>query len=182
MRKNIIQFHVILAAFFLPIAIMFLVTGALYTVAIRGAYVETSREVTLTQPLEPELSAFVALVEKELGPLSPPTGSASLKGSGASASLDWTGANRDVSLQPTSNPLTYKLTVKDTTIHRRLVQLHKAKGSTFSKAVSIVWSVGLLAMFVSGFVLAWSVPNYRKTAIIATVTGLVTFLLYVFVG
>ncbi|MGF1572071.1 MAG: hypothetical protein ACFCU1_03290 [Sumerlaeia bacterium] len=182
MRKKLIAFHVLLASFFAPIALMFLLTGALYTVQLKGTYKISTREVVVEQPVADELSAFVALVEKELGSTPAPSGSVSLKGSGSSAELNWGGANREVLLTATSNPLVYEMTVRDTTIHRRMVNLHKAKGSTFSKGISILWSVGLFGMFASGFAMAWSVEKYRKLAAIATVSGLLTFLIYVYIA
>jgi hypothetical protein len=38
MQKSLISIHLWLAAFFLPIAVMFATTGALYTVSIKGSY------------------------------------------------------------------------------------------------------------------------------------------------
>lgn len=181
-RKNIIAVHIVLASFFFPIALMFLLTGALYTIQIKGNYKEEKRQIQLSQPVEPTLSALVALVEKELGSASKPSGSASIKGAEKNLSLDWGGANREVQLNATNDPLVYDFTVRDTTLHRRMVNLHKAKGSTFSKAVSIAWSVGLFALFASGFAMAWSVSKYRKTTLISTVSGLVTFILYLWIA
>jgi hypothetical protein len=62
MQKSLISIHLWLAAFFLPIAVMFATTGALYTVSIKGSYEETSRPITLAEPLTPELSALTGIL------------------------------------------------------------------------------------------------------------------------
>lgn len=51
MQRTLTTIHLLLAAFFLPIALMFATTGALYTVSIKGNYVETSRTLELSAPL-----------------------------------------------------------------------------------------------------------------------------------
>jgi len=43
MQKTLIVVHLWLAAFFLPIAVMFASTGALYTISIKGSYEQTAR-------------------------------------------------------------------------------------------------------------------------------------------
>lgn len=180
MRKQLTAVHVVLASFFLPIGVMFLVTGALYTVAIRGSFTESVREVVLTEPLPAELSGLVAVAERELAAAgkSAPTGSASVRGGG----LEWTGANREVSLKAGAEPLRAQLTIRDSTPYRRLVQLHKAKGSNVAKAISIAWAVGLLGMFVTGVMMAWGAPAWRKLALVSGAAGLATFALYVVIG
>jgi hypothetical protein len=163
---------------------MFAVTGGLYTVGVKGGYNERTVDVTLGEPLGSELGGLVAAAEKALGAegLSAPTGAASVRKGGAGAELDWTGANRDISLKPTADPLKAQLTIKDTTPHRRLVQLHKAKGSAVSKAISVVWVFGLLLLFATGMGIAFGAPTYRRTAVIASIVGVVSFVAYVFIG
>jgi hypothetical protein len=184
MRNKLLTVHLWLAAFFLPIAIMFATTGGLYTISIKGSYVETSRTLQLEQPLAPELSALTRVVEQALDAEGTPhpSGAASVKKAGTSFELEWTGADRDVVLKPAADPLQATLVVKDTTPWRHLVQLHKAKGSDLAKAISVVWAIGLVVILVSGLLMAWNVPVYRRKAITAGALGLVTFGLFVLAG
>ena len=56
----------LLAAFILPIALMFFITGALYTWGIKGNYHKTTYEINLSNPLQDSLSVLVTLATKEL--------------------------------------------------------------------------------------------------------------------
>ena len=179
MRRRLIQFHTALAAFFLPVGIMFLVTGALYTVGIKGGYHTETRTIQLTEPLPAELSKLVAIVEQQPG-VDPPSGAAQVKQSGGSYSLDWTGSTQDLSLTPTADPLVAELTIKDTTLYRRFVQLHKAKGGPLFKGLAVAWAVGLLLLFASGVALALAIKSYRPLTLISMGLGLLTFVVFAF--
>jgi hypothetical protein len=184
MQKSLIAVHLWLAAFFLPIAVMFASTGALYTLSIKGSYEETTRSLELAQPLSPELSTLTAVVERALDEagVEYPSGAASIKKAGTSFELEWTGASRDVVLKPSADPLSATLVIKETTPWRHLVQLHKAKGSEVAKGISVLWGIGLVVILLSGLLMAWNVPIYRRKALAAGGLGLVTFVVYVLAG
>ncbi|NBX57046.1 MAG: hypothetical protein EBT64_01050 [Gammaproteobacteria bacterium] len=184
MQKTLISIHLWLAAFFFPIAVMFASTGALYTISIKGSYEETTRSVQLTQPLSPELSVLTGVVERALDEagVEHPSGAASIKKAGGSFELEWTGVRRDVVLKPSTDPLSATLVIKETTPWRHLVQLHKAKGSDIAKGISVLWGIGLVLILLSGLLMAWNVPTYRRKALTAGGLGLVTFVAYLLVG
>jgi hypothetical protein len=184
-RAKVINLHVMLAAFFLPVGLMFVITGTLYTLSVKGSYKTQSFEIPLQEPLTADLAPLVVLAERTLRDqvgVPSPSGGASVRRAGTSFELDWTGVQRDVILKPTNDPLIAQLDVKTTTSYRRLVQLHKAKGSTLGKAISVLWGVGLTTLFASGLFLAWASPKHRRLAIISGVAGLVVFALNFFLG
>jgi len=184
MRRTLTTLHLALAAFFFPVAVMFALTGGLYTVAIKGGYADTTRPVALTAPLQADLAALVALAAGELkaAGVAAPSGGASVKKAGTSFEMEWTGVERDVVLRPTADPLRAELVIKDTGPWRHLVQLHKAKGSTLAKAVSVAWAASLVVILGSGMVMAWTAPPFRRLAVRASAAGLATFLGYVLLG
>jgi hypothetical protein len=184
MRRNLTVLHLALAAFFFPVALMFAFTGGLYTLAIKGGYQDAARPVALARPLTPELAGLVTLAEQELKAAGEalPSGGAAVKKAGTSFELEWTGVDRDVVLRPTADPLKAELIVKDTGPWRHLVQLHKAKGSTLAKAISVAWAVGLVTILLSGLIMAWMAPAFRRLAIRATGAGLATFAAYLWFG
>lgn len=183
-RSKLILVHTVLATFFLPVGIMFLITGALYTVDIKGSYRENVIELPLDEPLRPEIPLLSGMAERELAArdIGVPTGGARIRRFGTSYAFEWAGANRDVLIEPTDDPLLAHLVVKDTTSYRRFVQLHKAKGGWGFKTFAVIWSAGLLALFVTGFMLAWSQPDLRRPALATTVAGVVVFGVLVAVG
>jgi hypothetical protein len=184
MRRKLTTLHLALAAFFFPVALMFAFTGGLYTIDIKSGYEESRRPLALDEPLKPELALLVALVGRELeaAGVAPPSGGAAVKKAGTSFELEWTGVARDVVLRPTADPLQAELIIKETRPWRHFVQLHKAKGSDFAKAISVAWAIGLVTILGSGMAMAWTAPPFRRLAIRASVAGLASFVAYLLLG
>ena len=176
-RKQLIVLHTVLAAFFLPMGIMYAITGGLYGLGLKGDYDTVETQLQLESPLDGELSTLVKLAEDELNKqgIGHPTGGASIKKGGTSYYFEWTGAVRDVQLHPTQDPLVATLKVKDTNTHRYFVQLHKAKAGTAFKWFAAVWMVGLILLFLTGGVMAFVAKPYRKLAIVSAAAGGVVF-------
>lgn len=176
-RATLTKIHLLLAAFMLPVAFMFLLTGGLYTWEIKGSYVPETYTLELNEPLVPDAAVLMSVAARELDRLrlDHPSGKAGIKKVGTSFQLEWTGSARDVVLEPTADPLVARFIVKDTTWYRHFVQLHKAKGGQLFKVYAAVWAVALFGMLLSGFLLAWQVPRYRQLAVVCAGTGLLTF-------
>jgi len=176
-RSALMQIHTLLAAFILPVAIMFFVTGALYTWGVKGEYDTSTHELHLKEPIQAELTELVALAKNELKKLDvePPSGQAKIKKIGSSFKLEWTGANTDIILEPTLQPLVAELQIKNTSLHRQFVQLHKAKGGTPFKVYAAAFATALLLLLVSGFIMAWQLPKLRKLTFISASLGIAVF-------
>jgi hypothetical protein len=165
-------------------ALLFAITGGLYTLGIKGAYDEVKHEVPLSAPLESSLSALLAVASEAMAKhgVPEPSGQAGLRKAGQSFELEWTGVDRDVVLRPTADAQRAELVVKTTTLGRRFVQLHEAKGSGVARAFSVAWSVGLLVLLGSGMAMAFGVKHYRRRAVIASSLGVVAFIAYAVLG
>ncbi len=176
-RPTLMKAHALLAAFILPAAIMFLVTGALYTWGIKGEYETTIHQLYLKEPIQAELTELVTLTENELKRLDiePPSGQAKIKKIGSSFKLEWTGANTDIILEPTVQPLVAILQIKNTSFHRLFVQLHKAKGGVPFKVYTAAFSTALLLLLISGFIMAWQLPKLRKLTLVSASLGIAVF-------
>jgi hypothetical protein len=111
--------------------------------------------------------------------IAPPTGGAKIKRIGRSFQLEWTGSERDVILKATGNPKKARLLVKETTWYRHLVQLHKAKGGQLFKVYAAILAISLFTILLSGFLMAWQIPKFRKLVVACSVAGVVMFLLMV---
>jgi hypothetical protein len=180
-RATLTRLHMLLAAFIFPAILMFLVTGGFYTWGIKGSYQDSVHDVSLDEPLSADAAKLQALVEAELRRLAiaPPSGAAKVKKGGTSYTLEWTGASRDVVLEPTADPAVARLTVKDTTWYRKLVQLHKAKGGQVFKVYAALLATSLLLILCTGYIIALQSPRLRKSALAASMVGVVTFVLVV---
>jgi uncharacterized iron-regulated membrane protein len=180
-RSTLVKIHLLLATFMLPIAMMFLLTGALYTWGIKGHYDTNTHEIALDAPLVSDLGSLMAVAQTELTRLGieQPTGSPGIKTAGTSFRLEWTGSNRDVLLAPTEDPLVARLSIRDTQLHRVFVQLHKAKGGSGFKIYAALFALALFLILGSGFLMAWQAPRYRKPAIVSLALGTVVFVVMV---
>lgn len=176
-RITLTKMHMMLAAFMFPVALMFLVTGALYTWGISGSHESVDYPVSLETPLTKDKAALTQLVQAELVQrgIGEPTGKPRIRSMGETYQFEWTGSKRDVLLEPTADPLKAKLTVKDATWYRNLVQLHKAKGGSIFKAYAAAFAVALFLMLATGFMMAWSIPTFRRMANVSAVAGVVVF-------
>ena len=114
--------------------------------------------------------------------LDDPAGGAKIKKAGASFAFEWTGSRRDVLLEPTADPLSATLTVKETTWYRNLVQLHKAKGGEIFKIYAAFLAIGLFVILLTGFLMAVQMPRYRKMTTISSLLGVAVFGLAVMVS
>lgn len=180
-RLVLIRIHMLLAAFMFPAAFMFLLTGGLYTWEVKGSYNSEAETVILSEPLVDDASVLLELTQQELDKrsLAYPTGKGKVKAGGTSWKFEWTGAERDVVLEPTDDPLLARLTVKETTWYRNLVQLHKAKGGQLFKVYAAVLAISLFLILLSGFIMAWQVPRFRAQTAVVSVAGVAVFLLMV---
>ena len=177
-RIQLMKVHALLAAFTLPVAVMFMVTGALYTWGIKGSYTNEVYEVPLTEMLTPELTTLTSLVVKELDQrdISLPEGKAKVKKIGSAFMLEWTGSTKDISLEPTDRDLVAKLTVKETSWYRNLVQLHKAKGGVVFKVYAAFFAFVLGLLLISGFMMAWQTPKLKRITLGAFAAGIMSFI------
>lgn len=172
-RNTLMRVHMLLAAFVLPVAIMFLVTGGLYTWGQKGSYVTETVELPLAQPIAGDEALLTGLVTQLLSDrgLQPPSGGAKIKKADTSFLFEWTGADIDIELEPTADPFVAKLKIKDTTWYRHLVQLHKAKGGILFKYLAAFFAVSLLVILISGTLMAMQLPKYRGQALLAMAGG-----------
>jgi len=177
-RAILMKVHMLLAAFMLPVAIMYPLTGALYTWGVKGGYETNNYQLILKQPLSKDKEKLQAVVIKQLTQkdIALPSGKAKIKTAGNSFLLEWTGANRDVILEPGADQLVAHLKVKDTSIYRRLVQLHKAKGGIGFKVYAAVFATALLALLITGFLMAIQMPKFRKPVLLSMSAGVLVFI------
>lgn len=179
-RGTLTRFHLLLAAFIFPAVLMYIVTGSLYTWGIKGSYLpDETRSIQLDRPLTDDTALAQQLMASELATLSisPPTGEVGLEQHDEHGiEFEWEGSQRVVLLTSAADSLQARLTVRDTTWYRNLVQLHKAKGGTAFKVYAVILAICLFASLASGFFMAWQVPRLRRLAGIVAGLGLAMFM------
>ncbi len=179
-RQLIILAHVVLAGFFLPMALVYSVTGGLYTFGITGSYDTQTAEVPMTVSESPTLDEVTLLAEEHLKSqqiVDRPTGKLSLKKMGTSWQMEWTGSNFDFTIEPTRAAGVFKASIKKTTWHRFFVQLHKAKGGFPFKVLAGGLALCFILLFASGVAMAFTSPKLKKNLYLSFALGLVTFII-----
>ena len=184
-RVFLTKLHLIAAAFMFPAVLMFLVTGGLYTWGNKGEWRESTAQVEISQPIaaldEAGLKAVAASALQERG-LALPSGTTTMSGEGAEQSLSWVGARTEVAVKASDNPAVAEVAIKEATVHRWLVQLHKAKGSTVFKVYASALAIVLLMLVVSGVVMGLQVKPLRRLTVVSSLAGAVAFTGFVLLG
>lgn len=177
-RLFLTKLHLWLAALLFPAMLLFLITGALYTWGITGKTDNSERSVAIAAPLSAENEAAlrqIAISELTKAGLSEPSGKARVRKARDSFTYEWTGSQRDITIEPTDNPLMAKVTIKEASLHRTMVQLHKAKGGDLFKIYATVLALALFLLVATGLLIGLKSPPFRRATIIGSATGLVAF-------
>ncbi len=183
-RKVLVKIHILVAGFIFPVLFMFLLTGALYTWGVKGGYDSKNYDVVLETPLRADQQILLDVINKELATLdiAKPSGQSKIKKMADNYLLEWTGSNRNIILQPTDDPLIASMKIENTRWYRVFVQLHKAKGGYPFKVYAAVFATGLLLLLISGFIMAWQMPKYRKPVFLSASLGILSFVLMVVIS
>ena len=176
-RILLTKVHLLLAAFTFPAIIMFLLTGALYTWGITGKSDESEHRIALSAPLERDERVVKALVASELDRLgfAEPSGRSRIRGEGDDWTFDWAGSRSEVTLKPSDDAKSAELTVKQSTVYRVFVQLHKAKGATLFRIYATFLAITLFLLVATGLALCFAIPAFRRMTIWASSAGALAF-------
>ncbi|MBX3021349.1 MAG: hypothetical protein KF799_06685 [Bdellovibrionales bacterium] len=178
MFRTLTFFHVVFAGFFLPAAVVFSITGGLYTWGVKGSYESKSISKTLELPADPGLDQLTTLARSLINEdfqQQVPSGSAGLRKVGTSWAFDWSGSRADFSLEPTKEAGVYKASYKQTDPHRFFVQLHKAKGGWPFKVLAAGLALGFLILFATGVALAFINPRLTRVMVYSLAFGVAIF-------
>ena len=180
-RLVLMKTHALLAAFIFPVATMFALTGSFYTWGLKGSYTNNLFEIALNKPLIADAAALTKLASSELKNLdiTAPEGKPKLKKYGSHYLLEWTGSSKDLILEPTENVFVAKLTIKNTSWYRKLVQLHKAKGGGLFKIYAVIFAVALGLLLFSGLIMAWQMPKLRTATVVSFLIGFFSFIAFI---
>ena len=177
-RLLLTKIHLWLAALLFPAILMFLVTGGLYTWGITGGTHDSASEVALAAPLDPEdegAMKALAVAALDQAELEAPSGKSRVRKTGQSFAFEWTGSRHDVTVEPTTDPLVAKVTIKEASLHRMFVQLHKAKAGTPFKVYASILAVALFLLVATGLMIGLKTPMLRRATLVGSAAGLAIF-------
>jgi hypothetical protein len=172
-RLLIIKVHAILACFFMPMALIYFLSGALYSLDIKGGVDKKVYTLVLDRPFAPNLEQLSATVTAamELRDLSLPSGNPTIARKKQSYEFRWGDLQRLVVVQPTADPLQVELTYRQRSPLTQLMRIHRAEAGSLTRIFSVSMAISLILILASGVFLALGMPKLRRTALLALGAG-----------
>jgi len=171
----------VLAAFFLPILLLYLTGGLLYTWDIKGHINKQEMMLQLDAPFTPNLALLVAKVESELKAknMSLPNGEPSLKKKkNGRYELRWGDIKHLVTLKAKQGDLQAALVTRERDVLSQMMRIHRAESGLLFKVLATAFVLGLLLVLLSGVYMAVTVPKYKQTALFSLAVGAGTVFMF----
>jgi len=184
-RNSLVKIHLVLAATALPVILMYVVTGMLYTAEYKPSSHDVKYDVQLEAPLQRDLNLLQQVVHDELvkREIEDPDGKTKLK---YDKDIDakkfvWSGDNHTVSMwSHADNRSIVTIEVSTPSWYKRLMWLHKAKGGDAFDIFSIVAAVILIFVLISGVIVGLQVKLFRSLTLYSMGAGSLLFLSMMF--
>jgi len=183
-RIFLIKLHTFVACMLFPVILMFLISGALYTLGVHGTVKKQRFELVLPEGFKPSLAATQSLALKQLRAreIDIPNKKPWFKDDKKGMRMFWGGANISALLKIAKDKKTATLNITKPSWYQRFVRLHKAKGASWFKIYAVAMASGLIILLCSGFIMAWQIPKFRKLATISSLSGIILFMLLVLIS
>ena len=175
-RMQLIRIHMILAAFLLPVALLYFVSGLLYSLDVKGSVDKKEVTIHLPQPFVADLDETTKLVEQTLMQNQLPALSISepsLKKKKGVYTWYWSELKYAVHLEAKAGASKAKLTFRERSMLAQVMRIHRAEAGTLFMWVSILLVVGLVMIFATGMLMAHGVAKFWHDAWRASTLGLV---------
>lgn len=178
-RYHLMLTHMLLGSFFLPLAIIYVLSGALYTVDVKGHVDKQTFTLALNEPFTPDIEQLTRVTAQALGErqLPVPSGEPVLRGKNGSYQLRWGDLAHLVTVVPGDDRRSVKVTARKRSPLTQIMRIHRAEAGVMFKVLAVMLAAGLLVLFVTGGWMAYAIPKMRRPFILGTATGLVSVLL-----
>ncbi|WP_285164495.1 PepSY domain-containing protein [Shewanella goraebulensis] len=163
------KLHGYIACFFLPITLIYIITGMLYFFDIKG---EVSKDIEYFVPTtegwpdnEQSAKKFVVNFLKGKSHLPLPE---DYYWEGVH---DWYGHRQEVILAKTDDPNTLEIHIKEHDFLMQLLIIHKGFAGSFFKVFSILFGISLAFSIISGVVITLQLPQLKVPSLISIAAG-----------
>lgn len=177
-RLNWMSWHALLACFFLPMMLLYTVTGSLHLLDIKGEnYFEDRVAIHLEQDFpELEADAYALLTDhydpEKYGPIK---GQYYRFGGGHS----WYHFDQEIIIAWKRSG-DAELQVFHHGLWKKLLLIHKGHAHIVFWVLGLALGLSLIFSLLSGVVLAFSTPRYKKTALASVIAGVVVMVVAYF--
>ncbi len=184
-RNVFIKIHLILAATALPVILMYVITGALYTAEYKPSSHDVEYIVQLESPLTRDISLLKQVVHDELVKqgIDDPDGKAKLKTDKkrGGKKFVWKGDNHYATMWSHADDRSVvTIEVSTPSWYKRLMWLHKAKGGDAFDIFSIVAAIILIFVLITGVIVGLQVKLFRALTLYSMGVGSLLFLSMMF--
>ena len=170
-RRLLVLIHGYIAVFFLPLALLYAVTGGLYILGETGGDDRTTVSVAVTTPPQSAVEA-IRLMRPELeqhGWRVPGDDEYYRELQGGYYWAKFTGSLR---FTPTQSGSQWEIVHQRNHWYKQLVEIHKDHAGIYFSVLGFGFATGLFILIGSGAYMMFQSPAYRKAASILFVSGI----------
>jgi len=177
-RMLVIKIHALLACFFIPLATLYFISGALYSLDIKGRIDKQTFSLPLGQPFTPNLALLSEVAARALVDhgLEAPGGEPLIARKKGSYQYRWGDLHRLVVIEPTADPLQVEFVYRERNPLAQVMRVHRAEAGWPIVTLSVTMATALLTILASGVYLAVGMPKLRRPALLALGAGVLALL------
>ena len=177
-RITLIKFHLVLASFILPIFLLYLGSGLLYTFNIKGHIHKTEIPINLQQAINDDVQQVEQIVTIRLKqtefslPDNPPI----LKHKDGHSEVRWNRISQSFTFRFIAGEKSAMLVIRQRDLLTQVMRIHRAESGTAFKLLSLSMALTLCLVLMSGIYMALSSGKLGKISLIAVGCGILVFI------
>ena len=174
------KLHAYFSCFFLPLTLIYILSGVLYMFDIRGdVRQEYTYPVGIEKMPESESAAqeIVSEILAENDHMSLPSDYSDRRGA-----HNWYGFKQQVSLQAAKESEGFEVIVKEFDIFRSFLMIHKGHAGIWFWVLGIFLGLSLTFSLVSGVIITLQLPQLKKPSLAMIGAGLASFVVFFITG
>ena len=164
------KIHLYVSIFFLPVAMIYAVTGGTEICGYHGSSRELTLEVPLIEPLQDDIDSQQSFVAEQLvkNGLPIPRGNPQIR----RGQFVWgRPTGRNVILMTQSSYIA-RIRVEMPDFYNQLANLHEARGGIAFNTLGVVFAIAMIVIYISGILICWKAVKLRRAIVISFLIGL----------
>ena len=170
-HRELSKLHGYIAVFFLPMSVLYAVTGALYIVGITGARTDHEMTISLPQGWPDSYEAGQIIVQDSLAENSAVDGNIRFgRPAMDTSTFYWTSIDYSISMSRISDA-TARVLVQKNSWYRKLVEIHKNHAGGLFAVLGFSYGLALFFLVVSGAMMMFQSKLHKRAATVLLSTG-----------
>jgi hypothetical protein len=175
------KLHTFLSMFFLPMAVIYFLTGSLYLLGLRGDLTRENIKVMLDEPLSENIDSQQKFVAEQLEARSIQVPRGPVRFS-RGRFLWGRLSGYHVTLQIRSDPNEAQIQTNRPNLFGRFMSLHLGRGGSFFNYLGIAFAISMVVIYFTGIVLCLKILYLRRTILLSLIVGILVALAAVFLS